>query len=178
MLSSSLSGNRLNWADAGLQIDTLNANVSGTLYGNVLGNASTVTNGVYTNLIYSNPSWISSLADTKITGDIKNSWNSVYSIVNSTSSIWGDSYTTFASQSSRNSSVYTNTNTNSSTWVTYTSGDSRYVLTSAAPNIFLPLSGGRTINASLSVNGDITLTGTVYSQTLDSKMFITSLIFG
>jgi hypothetical protein len=118
------------------------------------------------------------LADTKITGDIKNSWDSVYSIVNSTSSIWGDSYTTFASQSSRNSSVYTNTNTNSSTWVTYTSGDSRYVLTSAAPNIFLPLSGGRTINASLSVNGDITLTGTVYSQTLDSKMFITSLIFG
>jgi hypothetical protein len=35
---------------------------------NITGNAGTVTNGVYTNGSYSNPSWITSLAYSKITG--------------------------------------------------------------------------------------------------------------
>jgi hypothetical protein len=37
---------------------------------NISGNAGTVTNGVYTNASYSNPSWITSLIGSKITGDI------------------------------------------------------------------------------------------------------------
>ncbi len=37
---------------------------------NISGNAGTVTNGVYTNSSYSNPSWITSLIGSKITGDI------------------------------------------------------------------------------------------------------------
>lgn len=36
----------------------------------ISGNAATVTNGVYTNGSYSNPSWITSLAGSKITGNI------------------------------------------------------------------------------------------------------------
>jgi hypothetical protein len=170
--------NNLTWNDPSIKIETLVANLSGTVFGNLSGNAATVTNGVYTNLSYNNPSWIVTLADSKITGENRNSWDSVFSRVNTTSAIWTDAYTRFATQSTLNASVYSNVNTNSSTWVTYTSGDSRYLRLSAAPNLYLPLSGSRTITSSLSVNGDISLTGTVYSQQLDSRMFITSLIFG
>jgi len=46
------------------------ANSSGTLTTSITGNAGTVTNGVYTNQSYANPSWITSLANTKITGVI------------------------------------------------------------------------------------------------------------
>jgi len=44
------------------------ANNSGTLTTNITGNSGTVTNGVYTSGSYSNPSWITSLASSKITG--------------------------------------------------------------------------------------------------------------
>jgi hypothetical protein len=37
---------------------------------NISGNANTVNNGVYTTGSYSNPTWITSLAGSKITGDI------------------------------------------------------------------------------------------------------------
>ncbi len=43
-------------------------NGGNTLTANVTGNAGTVTNGVYTNGSYANPSWITSLASSKITG--------------------------------------------------------------------------------------------------------------
>lgn len=47
------------------------ASASQTLTGvGIDGNAGTVTNGVYTTGSYANPSWISSLAGSKITGDI------------------------------------------------------------------------------------------------------------
>jgi hypothetical protein len=44
------------------------ANSSGTLTTNISGNAGTVTNGIYTNQSYANPSWITSVANTKISG--------------------------------------------------------------------------------------------------------------
>jgi hypothetical protein len=50
------------------------ANNSGTLTtnitGNAGGNAGTVTNGIYTNQSYANPTWLTSLANTKISGVI------------------------------------------------------------------------------------------------------------
>lgn len=39
---------------------------SGTWSISITGNAATVTNGVYTNVSYSNPSWITSLAESKV----------------------------------------------------------------------------------------------------------------
>jgi hypothetical protein len=48
-------------------------NNSGTYTMSVTGNAGTVTNGVYTSGSYSNPSWITSLANTKITGTFPSS---------------------------------------------------------------------------------------------------------
>jgi len=44
------------------------ANSSGTLTTNISGNAGTVTNGIYTNQSYANPSWLTSVANTKISG--------------------------------------------------------------------------------------------------------------
>ena len=46
------------------------ANASYTLTSSITGNAGTVTNGVYSNLTYDNPSWITGLANTKISGTI------------------------------------------------------------------------------------------------------------
>lgn len=43
---------------------------SGTWSIDVTGNAGTVTNGIYSTGSYSNPSWITSLAGSKVTGDI------------------------------------------------------------------------------------------------------------
>jgi hypothetical protein len=39
---------------------------AGTITANLIGNASTVTNGVYTTGTYANPSWITSLAESKV----------------------------------------------------------------------------------------------------------------
>lgn len=44
--------------------------LTGNVTGDVSGNAGTVTNGVYTSGSYSNPSWITSLAGSKISGTI------------------------------------------------------------------------------------------------------------
>ena len=44
--------------------------VTNAIRGSVTGNAGTVTNGVYTTVTYSNPTWISSLAATKLTGTV------------------------------------------------------------------------------------------------------------
>lgn len=43
---------------------------SSTITGSVSGNAGTVTNGVYTNGSYADPSWITSLAGSKVSGNI------------------------------------------------------------------------------------------------------------
>lgn len=44
--------------------------IAPTFTGNLVGNADTVTNGVYTSGSYSNPSWITALAGSKITGAV------------------------------------------------------------------------------------------------------------
>jgi hypothetical protein len=49
------------------------ANSGATFTHNITGNAGTVTNGVYTNGTYNNPSWITGIANTKITGTITSS---------------------------------------------------------------------------------------------------------
>ena len=58
------SAANIDWNDKNIKLDSLSAN----LIGNVTGNASTVTNGVYTNQSYSNPTWITSIPDTILSG--------------------------------------------------------------------------------------------------------------
>ena len=50
---------------------------TGNVTGNLTGNADTVTNGVYTNGAYANPTWITSLAGSKVSGDISGNAGSV-----------------------------------------------------------------------------------------------------
>ena len=49
------------------------ANSSYTFTHSITGNAGTVTNGLYSSSTYANPSWLTSLANTKITGTIADS---------------------------------------------------------------------------------------------------------
>ena len=49
---------------------TITAALTGNVTGNVSGNAGTVTNGVYTSGSYADPSWITALASSKLTGQV------------------------------------------------------------------------------------------------------------
>jgi hypothetical protein len=50
---------------------------TGNITGNLTGNADTVTNGVYTNNSYADPTWITSIAGSKVSGDISGNAGSV-----------------------------------------------------------------------------------------------------
>lgn len=59
----------LDYADVGAPSAT-GTGASGTWAIDVSGNAATVTNGVYTNGSYADPTWLTSLAGSKVSGDI------------------------------------------------------------------------------------------------------------
>ena len=159
---------------SGYNIDTLRANIEGTLFGNVTGNitgnAGSVTNGVYTNGSYSDPSWITSLADTKITGSSRDNWDSVYTNVNQNSSTtWNYQGTDLKNLSSDwvgGNSAYTWVNSNSdvATFITSVSapslsgthyGDGSKLSGILSPaGLYLPLSGG-------ALTGALTTTSTI-----------------
>lgn len=109
----------LDYADVGAP-STSGTGATGTWGIDISGNAATVTNGVYTTGSYADPSWITSLATTKLSGTVTNAQlanssitinstpvslggsitipsSMVYpgaGIPNSTGSAWGTSYTT------------------------------------------------------------------------------------
>ena len=58
---------QLTGPSVGLHTGNVIGNVTGNVTGELTGNASTVTNGVYTSGSYSNPSWLTSLAGSKVT---------------------------------------------------------------------------------------------------------------
>jgi len=62
-------------------------NLTGNVTGDVTGNAGSVTNGVYTNGSYANPTWITSLAGSKVSGNISGNAGTVTNGVYTTSSI-------------------------------------------------------------------------------------------
>lgn len=74
-----------------------------TLAGNTLGNAATVTNGVYTSGSYSNPAWITALAGSKVTS-IPNS-----SLANSSITINGNTVSLGGSLTLADTSTSANT---------------------------------------------------------------------
>jgi hypothetical protein len=79
--------------DASPYIDTSHASFAladvqaNSFTGSLVGNASTVTNGVYTSGSYSNPSWITSLAETKVL-PTQTSQSGKYLTTNGTSTSW------------------------------------------------------------------------------------------
>jgi hypothetical protein len=66
---------------------------SGTWSISVSGNAATVTNGVYTNGSYANPSWITSLSETKVLPS-QTGHSGKYLTTNGTSTSWGTAAST------------------------------------------------------------------------------------
>lgn len=69
-------------------VGTLNdLTVTNTITGSISGNAGTVTNGVYTTGSYSNPSWITSLSETKVLPS-QTSNNGKYLTTDGTSTSW------------------------------------------------------------------------------------------
>ena len=65
---------------------------AGTITATLNGNASTVSNGVYTNGSYSNPSWLTGLAGSKVTGIPNTSLNNSSITLNGTVISLGGSY--------------------------------------------------------------------------------------
>jgi hypothetical protein len=139
--------------------------LSGNVTGNITGNAETVTNGVYTNQSYSDPSWITSIADSKIQGEARNSWDSVYSYVNQNSGIEQNQQltTTFVLNNSSNIlAVDTLVNNNSANWqvsynvsTTYqnTSGTfATNTLLQSTSSLLTPLSVTNTLTSQLMTN--------------------------
>ena len=89
----------LGYADVGAP-STTGTNATGNWNINVTGNAATVTNGVYTTGSYSDPSWITSLATTKLSGSVSNAQLANSSItIGSTSVALGGTSTSLAGMS-------------------------------------------------------------------------------
>jgi hypothetical protein len=92
LTSEPLTSTNINVNDLTFSLDTLRANIEGTLTGNVSGNisgnAETVTNGVYTDQTYSDPNWILSLDFSKIINSNSENWDSVYTTVQISSAVW------------------------------------------------------------------------------------------
>lgn len=72
---------------------TITANLTGNVTGNLSGNAATVTNGVYTTGTYSDPSWIASLAGSKVTAIPNSSLTNSTITIDGTAVALGGSYT-------------------------------------------------------------------------------------
>lgn len=72
--ATNLATNAIRWTSAGNKWEKWSGTAWGDLSSayaiNISGNAATVTNGLYSSSTYANPSWLSSLAGTKITGSV------------------------------------------------------------------------------------------------------------
>lgn len=104
-----------------------------TINANTTGNAATVTNGVYTNGSYADPSWITALAGSKITGDIAGNAGTVTNGVYTTGSYSNPSWITSLAGSkisgdiagnagSVTNGVYTTGSYADPTWITSLAG--------------------------------------------------------
>jgi hypothetical protein len=88
---------------------------SSTITGSVSGNAGTVTNGVYTTGSYANPSWITSLAETKVLPS-QTSNSGKYLTTNGTATSWA-SVDALPSQTG-NTGKYLTTDGSTASWAT------------------------------------------------------------
>ena len=72
--ATNLATNAIRWTSAGNKWEKWSGSAWGDLSSayaiNISGNAATVTNGLYSSSSYSNPSWLTALAGTKITGSV------------------------------------------------------------------------------------------------------------
>jgi hypothetical protein len=141
---------------------------SGTYIGNITGNAGSVTNGVYTTGSYANPSWLGSLAGTKIVGEIP---NVAYTNENNTflnyitfshtigASINGNAETV-------TNGVYTNGSYANPSWITSLNGQkiTGIINNVAYANSSNTFSGDQYFTAGAAFGGAVNITGQVWSS--------------
>ncbi len=147
---------------------------SSTITGSVSGNAGTVTNGVYTSGSYANPSWITSLAETKVlpsqtsnsgkyltTDGTTTSWATVSAGVTSvsgTAPISSSGGTTPAISISQANST-TNGFLSSTDWNTFNGKGSGTVTSVSGTGS----ASGLSLSGTVTSSGSLTLSGTVNS---------------
>jgi hypothetical protein len=106
---------------------------TGNVTGNLTGNADTVTNGVYTNNSYADPTWITSIAGSKVSGSISGNAGSVTNGVYTNGSYANPTWITSIAGSKVSGSisgnagsvtngVYTNGSYANPTWITSLAG--------------------------------------------------------
>jgi outer membrane lipoprotein SlyB len=96
---------------------------SSQFIGSLTGNASTVTNGVYTNGSYADPTWITSLAGSKVSGNISGNAGSVTNGVYTTGDQTIGGTKTFSNKITGSISGNADGNAGSVTNGVYTTGD-------------------------------------------------------
>ena len=126
-------------------------NATGTWAISITGNASTVTNGVYTTGSYADPTWITSLAGSKITGAISGQAGSVANALTAGTGISYSAGTTYdgsaaitISNSAPDQTVVLTSGTGISTSGTYPS----FTITNTLPDQVVSLAAGTGISTS------------------------------
>ena len=98
-----------------------------TFTGDVIGNASTVTNGVYTTQQYNNPNWITGLSGSKVTGIPNSSLENSGVTINGTTVNLGESASIYVGWGQQETWVDESNNRTSSQDYTNTTGKMLYV---------------------------------------------------
>ena len=160
----------LGYADVGAP-STSGTNATGTWGISVTGNAGTVTNGVYTTGSYADPSWLTSLATTKLSGTITNA-----QLANSAVTINGNSVSLGGSTTITAVNPFALTIGSNLSGTSY-NGSAAVTITNTAPMVYpaagIPRSTGSAWNTSYSTTG----TGTAVAlQT--SPLLITPTLSG
>jgi hypothetical protein len=166
-------------------INTTGTIESAGFIGNLSGNASTVTDGVYTTGSYDNPTWITGLDGNKITGAVSSVTNGVYTtdtgtvtnlmLVNNkvtfgtTEAILGATVTTIAGLSSVSSTSFTGALTGNATTAT-TLATARNI-----NGVAFDGSSDITITANANTVTGTTLKSTVVNSNLTSVGTLTNL---
>jgi hypothetical protein len=144
----------VNATNARINLDvprTDGTNATGTWAISVTGNANTVTDGVYTSGSYVDPTWITSLAGSKITGNISGQAGSVANALTAGTGISYSAGTTYngstaitISNSAPDQTVVLTSGTGISTSGTYPS----FTITNTAPDQVVSLAAGTGISTS------------------------------
>jgi hypothetical protein len=144
----------INATNARVNLDvprTDGTNATGTWAISVTGNANTVTDGVYTSGSYADPTWITSLAGSKITGNISGQAGSVANALTAGTGISYSAGTTYngstaitISNSAPDQTVVLTSGTGISTSGTYPS----FTVTNTAPDQIVALTGAGTTSIS------------------------------
>lgn len=135
---------------------------SGTWSIDVTGNAGTVTNGVYTTGSYADPTWITSIAGSKVSGNISGSAGSVANALTIGTGLSGTSYNGSSAVTIANTGVLSLTGTASQVTVSAATG---------AITISLPA----TINVDTSGNAATVTNGVYTTGSYADPTWITSL---